>query len=314
MFRALLLLFLTLPLLGMESTTRVMMGTFITLSLPDGHDAERERAFLIMEGVDRRFSTYKPDSEISRLNRGEGLIPSSAMQEMLGYATSLYRLTEGVFDPTVGGYTKSAYAFGTEKESLPDDATLSRLAERVGLDELDTQAVPLRLPEGMQLDFGGIAKGYAVQKAGEYLIKAGITRGQIAASGDILCLDRCEVRITHPKDETRDFARFRTRFPMTSVSTSGTYRRYIGDTAHHHLLDPKSGRSQSHALSVTLLARHANTFLDALATAVSIMPSKKAIALLESLPDVGWFIIYPDLTHARSPNFHRFAGSVDLNP
>ncbi len=309
-----LLLLMLLPVFAQESTTRVIMGTFVTLTLPEQNSDLREPAFQVLEGVDRRFSTYKPDSEISRLNQGATLTPSFPMRELLGYAKAVYALTDGLFDPSVGRFTKKAYAFGTDHERIPEASELKTLTQASGFTTLDEEAPILALPSGMQLDFGGIAKGYAVQKTSALLIRSGVTSGQIAASGDILCLNVCDVAITDPWDESSAFARFTTLAPFTSVSTSGTYRRYIKNSTHHHLLDPKTGQPKTGAVSVTLIARNANTLIDALATAVGMMTKEEAPEFLRRFPDIAWVLIYPDRSHLFSPNFSRLATGLVIQP
>lgn len=308
-----LLLFISLFAETLETTTRVMMGTFVTIKAPADASQAVEGAFGIMEAVDRRFSTYRPDSEVSTLNRTGTSIPSPELQELLAVSGELYRQSGGSFDITVGGYTKTLYRFGEESAQLPTEAALKQQSRSVGFGHIRYDGKRLRLDPGTQVDFGGIAKGYAVEKAAAYLKKKQVNKAVIAASGDIFCMHRCEIGITDPFEPERLAATFTTALPHTSVSTSGTYRRFVKDSDHSHLLNPVTGRSQRHTASITLIARDANTRLDGMATAAGVMDKEAALSFLDSRPDIAYFIIYTDGSTFASPDLSRFAQNFRLH-
>lgn len=302
------LLLISLSLLmarPLENTTRVLMGTFVTIKAPADASPHVQEAFGIMEAVDARFSTYREDSEVSRLNRGGTLIPSPELLELIAVSERLHKESGGAFDITVGAYTRTLYRFG-EAERLPSDKELKAAVASVGFSHIHQESGTLRLDPGTRLDFGGIAKGYAVEKAAALLEKEGVTDFVIAASGDIFCKKQCEIAVTDPFNPEAFMATFTTALPHTSVTTSGNYRRFVRDEAHSHLLDPATGHSQQYTAGITLISQNANTLLDGLATAVSIMEKERGLKLLESHPGIAYLIVYTDGSTVTSPNLDRF--------
>lgn len=288
-----------------EQTTRVMMGTFVTIKAPANATAAVQEAFSAMEAVDARFSTYRDDSEVSRLNKAGTIDASPELLHLLEISETLNKKSHGAFDITVGGYTKDLYRFGKEDVRLPSKAALNNASQHVGFTHLHRKGKSVRLDTGTRLDFGGIAKGYAVEKAAERLISHGVSPAIIAAGGDIFCMKQCDIAVTDPFNPERITASFTTALPRMSVSTSGNYRRFVDDPAHSHLLDPASGCSQQQTAGVTLIGREGNTYLDGLATAVTIMEKEAGRALLKKHPDIAYIIFYTDGTSLTSDNLPR---------
>lgn len=296
--KTLLLLTLLINVLWSAGRTQVHMGTMISVTVAD--DALGDEVFDLFTRLDSTLSTYKQDSEISRLNRNYEANVSATTREVLERSLQMYRLSDGAFDITIGSLTHNAYRFGYADEHVPSAKEVKRLGRFVGSDRIRLTETAARIVPGTIIDLGGIAKGYAVDRAIELLKSKGVDKAVVAASGDIGCLGGCEIRVQDPFHRDGTLATIVSALPRFGVSTSGNYERYVKTKANNHLIDPKTGKPQQRFASVTLLGPGDNTRLDALATAVSVMEEKKAIMLLQSL-DIGYLLVRSDGTLLQSP-------------
>ena len=163
----------------------------------------------------------------------------------------------------------------------------------MGIDKVHIQNALITLDKEITIDLGGLGKGYAVDSLSAYYHTLGIEKGQIALSGDIRCLDLCSVGIQDPFNEENILTTLHAKIPDLSISTSGTYRRYIESKTHHHLINPKS-KSQGRAfVSVTILTQADNTLCDVMATAISTMPKELALTFVKSQNDFGYILVTP---------------------
>lgn len=289
--KALLILLLSLTLLEANERTQIHMGTFISVKTED--ENRSNAIFALFKMLDQRLSTYKSDSEISQLNqKSEGNV-SPVTQKILERSLEMYHLSGGAFDITVGSFSHRGYRFGYQDEHIPSPEELKKLEKFVGAERIILEKNHVKLLPGTMIDLGGIGKGYAVDLSIEMLENAGIDTAVVAASGDIGCLGRCEIDIQDPFHPNGSIATLRSSLKRVAISTSGNYERYIKNTKHNHLLDPKTGTSEQRYASITLIDTHDNTRIDALATAVSVMESTKAIKLLETLK-IGYILIHND--------------------
>lgn len=292
------ILFLIILMLSVQGNDRmqVHMGTVISVRVEniDASDA----VFGLFQDLDNRLSTYKEDSEISRLNREQILLPSEPTRLILERSIEMARITGGAFDVTIGALSHGAYRFGRD-ERLPDQQEITEAKGNIGIDRLRIDKERATLEKGSIVDLGGIAKGFAVDLSIELLLKRGIDKAVVAASGDIGCIGPCQIEINDPFHPEGSIAVLRSSLPRLAVSTSGNYERYIRTKQHNHLLDPSTGLSGQVFASVTLLGDGDNTRLDAIATAVSVMEMDRAVALLER-ERIAYLLILNDGTILRS--------------
>ncbi|MFH0709943.1 MAG: FAD:protein FMN transferase [Pseudomonadota bacterium] len=289
--KKLLFFCLLIGLLHASQRTQVHMGTLIRVEVDEQNLSDD--VFALFKDLDNRLSTYKSDSEISRLNRNYEINASITTQNILERSLEMSQISDGAFDVTVGSLTHGAYRFGYDDEHLPSHSELQKSGKRVGSKRIVLEENKVKiLPETM-IDLGGIAKGYAVDLSLELLERHRVKKAVVAASGDIGCLSSCDVQIQDPFHLDSSIALIRSSLPHLAISTSGNYERYIKNKTHNHLINPKTGRSEQQYASITLIDRGDNTRIDALATAVSVMESKKAIALLDSL-SIGYVLIHND--------------------
>ena len=265
-------------LIGSERM-QVHMGTFIAVSTEQAENSDE--VFSLFSELDHKLSTYKNDSEISRLNRGEKFEVSEQTLEILTRSLQMHHRSEGAFDITVGAWSHQGYRFGYENEREISEDERERLGRLRGIERIHIDGGIVSLEEGTTLDLGGIAKGYAVDLSILRLLERGAGDSVVAASGDIGCIGPCLVQIQNPFVPEGSIGTIRSTLPRLAVSTSGNYERYIRTKENNHLLDPKTGRPQQVYASITLIDDQDNTRLDALATAVSVMDEDQAISMLE---------------------------------
>jgi thiamine biosynthesis lipoprotein len=304
--RLLLLLMLVLPLSATAEwyrDARDMMGTRISVELwsedPEQAEAGKAAVYEEMAEVNRLMNPWDPDSELSRVNREAHLRPvpvSASIFDVITRSLHYSRISGGAFDVS---FASAGQHYDYRARVAPDAQTLEQAVGKIDYTAIhldpETRTVAYGA-EGLQVDLGGIAKGYAVDRAIEALIEQGIVSAVVSAGGDSRILGNLGDRprtigIRHPRKKD-DFV---VLIPLedTAISTSGDYERfYIDDEGRrvHHILDPNTGKSSGAVQSASVLARHAIDS-DALSTTTFVLGVEKGLALINSLPDVDAIII-----------------------
>lgn len=283
-----------------------MLGTAVEIQAVGGPQVEDAiaQAFNEIRRIQDKMAWQDPDSDISRINQSAGGGAVSIDPEMFGFlerALSLCDKTQGAFNIAVGPLSR-LWNFDGETGFVPTAESIGRrLAwtdyKKIVLDKRN-RSVALVLA-GMSLDLGGIAKGYAVDRAVEVLKSNGITSGIVNAGGDMRLFgpkppDKLwHIGIQHPRKTGEVLATF--RITDRAVVTSGDYERFFikdGDR-YHHILDPATGYPAKGCRSVTVVADTA--FLaDAMATAIFVRGSVEGAELLKSRKDLEGMIIASD--------------------
>jgi thiamine biosynthesis lipoprotein len=279
-----------------------------------------DAAFARVAELDGVMSDYKKDSELMKLCRtaGEDVPVSADLFAVLSEAEKLSKASDGAFDVTVGPVVQ-LWRLARRTQQLPDAKELALARSKVGFRnvQLDAakRAVRLLVP-GMQLDLGGIAKGYAADEALKVLKKKfGITRALVAAAGDITCGDP-------PPDKSAwdvDIAPIakgqkprRLKLANAAVSTSGDLEQFveIGGVRYSHVVDPKTGLGLTGRRSVTVIAPKGVT-ADSMTKAVMLLPPDKGLALVEVTPDAAAYVVVvgegEKLAITASKRFNQFA-------
>ena len=275
----------------MQTRTRLLMGTYATLTLPANHNLLASKTFERIAAIEHALSTFDKNASLYQLNHTHGPIDDPTLAHTLTMAVDYYKETDGYFDVTIGSITKSLYHFGEAHPASPDKKALQNAKRNI--DGIHIEGTSIQSDKGTVIDLGGMGKGYAVDKAAAFLRKHNVRQGIIALSGDIRCIGECTIGIQSPFGETV-FAKAKSKIANLSVSTSGTYRRYATKKSEHHLIDPKRATQGNAFVSVTLFTNADNTTIDAYATAVSVMPKAKALAFLKQHPEIGYILVEPD--------------------
>jgi len=293
-----------------ESGVQLVMGTFaravaITDNIATGNQCV-ESALDEINNVDNLMSDFKEDSEISRVNRDAFARPvkvGPATFEVIQKSIEISKLTDGAFDITVGPLVKLfRTARDTGKAPAPDqiaDAKAKVGYEKLVLNDAD-QTVRFTV-EGMSLDLGGIAKGYAVDKAIEVMQQHGALGAMVDIGGDVRCFgtppkgkETWIIGLQDPNTDAGPGLFLKLKIGNAAVTTSGDYQQYaiIDGKRQSHILDRKTGKSVQGLSSVTIIAQNATT-ADALATAVTVLGPEKGLHLIEDIPNTEAFLISP---------------------
>lgn len=288
------------PSAGPAVETRIMMDTLVTLKVWPGarHPDPLGAAFQAMEQVDRLASFHRPDSELTLLNLRGRHQPSVWFADLLRRADEAVRRTEGYFDPTFS-VLQRAYGFYDQKGRLPSADELRECLTRVGWARLVTLApdptatggLTITLASGAQIDLGGIAGGFAIERAAAVLREAGCPAFFIDDGGDLWMEgvkpdgQPWRVAVRDPRDGGA-LAYVESVQPV-AISTSGDYERFlmVDGRRINHIFDPRTGEPAAWYRSVTVVAS-SPLLADIWSTALFAMPPVEArlAADRENLP------------------------------
>ncbi len=291
----------------MYKESRVVMDTLSTITVlsPSEEKAREaiEAGFARIKKLEQLLNFFSPESEITAINRASGSSPvkvSKETLEIIKKAVEIADYTNGAFDPTIGPVIRlwgfSRQTPGSSIPSIDEIKNALRLVDYKKI-KIDISASEVFLEKrGMELDLGGIVKGYAADMAIEAIKVKGIKAALVAIAGDIKGfglkpdLQSWKVGIQSPrpadnkaKIEGEDiFASLYLK--DKAISTSGDYQRFFikQGKRYHHILDPRIGYSTSDVISVSVIAPH-GFIADGLSTGIFVLGREKGIKLLKSM-------------------------------
>lgn len=246
------------------------------------------QAFALVDSLNQIFSDYDTTSELSRLNNTAGsgrFMPVSApLYQIINQSIKAAKESRGTFDITVGPLSW-LWRQSRREHRFPDDSAVQAAKAKVGYRKLklDTSNHRVQLfQKRMQLDLGGIAKGYTAQAVVDFLSSSGIASVLLDAGGDVACSGAppgkqgWAIGINVP--EQADALLHKTiELQNGAVATSGDVYQFTehGGKKYSHIINPKTGYGVTFQRNVTVMARDGAT-ADWLATACSILPMAKA--------------------------------------
>jgi len=272
--------------------TRMMMDTTVEIRAT-GPDAEAavNKALNAIQNVEDTFSRHLPDSAIAKINAnaGEWVTVPEEVVALIAKAVYYSELTNGAFDISVGNLI-NVWGFGSGVQHIPSASEIEQALATVDYSaiEIDQENNRIRIPKGMIIDLGAIAKGYAIEQACKVLREHKVISGMVYAGGDIATIGAkldgtpWRVAIQHPRKSTEYLAIL--EMVDQSIVTSGDYERYFiaNGVRYHHILDPHTGYPARGLISVTILGKSA-TDTDALSTAIFVLGMEAGQKLIESL-------------------------------
>jgi FAD:protein FMN transferase len=275
------------------SETRTRMGTVVTLTIVHPEEGAAHAmigaAFAEMDRLEGILSRHRAETPITALNtRGHVDAPPPELVTVLTEARHVSVATGGAFDvtiaPLLGLYESSFRARGAP----PTDAEIDRARDLVDFRGVDIShdRIALARPR-MSITLDGIAKGFIVDRTTDVLLQHGADRVLVNAGGDMSALDLSgdqpwTVGIQNPDDERRTVSLV--RLEGRSIATSGDYMRsFTNDRTHHHIIDPRSGRSPVELASVSVIEGRA-ILADAWSTALLVLGPDEGMAVLGRAP------------------------------
>ena len=285
-----------------------------------------DRVFARIKELDQIHSDYDPDSELNRLCRdsrpGNPVKVSPELLTVLQASVKLAQQSDGHFDVTVGPITelwRKSWRRRTFPEATALQAALAKIGPGLIVIDACRGTVELQQP-GMQLDLGGIAKGFAADEAVREFARHGLTRVLVDASGDLVAGEappdqaywRIEIEPLKQPAESRQAVPKLPLLPLKNgaVATSGDANRFveIDGVRYSHLVNPHTGLGLTTLSSVTVLAE-TGLKADALASAVSVLGPERGLKLLQQTGGEACILLAtPEgIRLLKSPGFDRSA-------
>jgi len=276
--------------------SRQIMGTLCEIQVYDSDAARAQSAIRAaldeMSRVDHLLSNYDPASELSVMNREAARGPFLASTELFAFVTAcrrFYDLSEGTFDPTVGALVR-AWGFFSRNPGMPSPAAIVAAKAASGFDRvrMDPAARTIQYAvAGIEMDPGGIGKGYAVDQAVAVLKARHIRAALVSAGGSTLYglghppdKPAWRVAIANPANSTKAIAFVELR--DNSLSTSGVSEQSLlaGSHRYSHIFDPRTGEPVENMCQVTVVA-HSGAVTDALCKPAFILSRGGVIEVLK---------------------------------
>ncbi|MCP4723934.1 MAG: FAD:protein FMN transferase [bacterium] len=267
-----------------------LMGTIVTISIYDNISLENtnfiiNKALKEFHSVNELMSVFDPDSQVSEINRASGnelITVDRKLLNVIGEAKRIGDLSLGTFDITVNPVLK-ALGFRNKDQTDSDLRKIEDLLSLVDYKKIfiDERNMQIGLEKtGMEIDLGGIAKGYAVDCAVKILRDEGVKMAVVSAGGDIYALgspegeDGWPIGIQDPMNPERIYARIKLK--NRGIATSGNYEKHIthNNSEIGHLIDPRNGYYENNVLSSTVISS-LSMEADALATGAYLLYDTK---------------------------------------
>ncbi|HET6516011.1 MAG TPA: FAD:protein FMN transferase [Thermodesulfovibrionales bacterium] len=280
----------------MYKETHVSLYTVVTVTVyADSQQkatAAIDNAFNELDRLGKLLNFYSDDSEVAKINHSAGIRPVKVSEDtirVIKKALYISRVTDGAFDITIGPIVK---LWDFEKHILPDEKDIKARLHLINYRDVvidEKNSTVFLKKKGMAVDLGGIAKGYAADRAVEILKQNRITEGIIAVGGEVKPFGKkpgggaWRVGIKNPdrRDEENDVFAI-VNLDDKAISTSGGYEKFFvkeGKT-YHHILDPKTGYPVYGCKSVSIIAKDAP---DGFPTGIFVLGPQKGIAVVKRL-------------------------------
>ena len=270
-----------------ETTESIFaMDTYMTVTAYGAHGKEAvAEAVKEIQRLDDLLSTGSEESEVTALNQNGGGILSEDTAYLWEKSVEAFEETKGAFDVTIYPVMK-AWGFADSNFQVPEKEMLQKLIQKVDSSAAvyDEEIKNLQLPQSVEIDFGGIAKGYTSERVAQVMKDCGVKSGMLNLGGNVELIgekpdgSKFKVAIQSPAHDGNYLGVL--QISDMAVITSGSYERYFeeGGVTYHHIIDPATGYpAKNGLLSVTIVSQDA-TLADAYSTALFVMGTQEAIS------------------------------------
>lgn len=269
------------------STTELYaMDTYMTLTAYGNNSKQAlEKATDTINELDALLSTGNKNSEIYKLNKtGEGTLSDTAFY-LLNRSLEINKITDGAFNPTVYPLME-LWGFTTKKYNVPSEDKINSLLPLTDVSNINIDQTNKMVKfdtQGMEIDFGGIAKGFTSAKIMDIFRQNGITSGMVSLGGNVQVLGKkpdgslWRVAVQDPNSDDDYLGVLETS--DKAIITSGGYERYFekNGKTYHHILDPKTGSPADSDLTSVTIVSSDGTLADGYSTSLFVMGLDKSI-------------------------------------
>jgi thiamine biosynthesis lipoprotein len=291
--------------------TTFALGTQVSIIArhhsPDAASAAIEKAFGELVLIERLMSIYRPDSQVSELNRASRVErPHPYLVEVLRHSLVVSHQTDGAFDVTVQPLWE-VFAAAAKRQTLPSPEAVAAARRQVDWTNVDPQPDCVRLHRpSTAITLNGIAQGFATDRVMATLRDAGVEHaltnaGEHAPLGESTRGDDWTIGIQHPRQEDAFIAL--ADLGTRCLATSGDYRgAFSPDLSYNHIFDPCTGYSPTELASVSVLAPSAMQ-ADALSTSLFVLGPDRGVELVSRLPNTDALFVLKDGSTLVTPGF-----------
>mgnify|MGYP003589107805 CR=1 FL=1 len=278
--------------------SRFLMDTLIEITAYGSNAKEAvAEAFGEFDRIHAIANQYDANSQISQVNQAAGIGPVTVDHDlivMVERSRTLADQLDGAFDITIGPLVE-LWGVGSKEDYVPGDKEINQILPLVNyrLVQVDKEANTIYLPhKGMKLDMGGIAKGYATDRAIEVLKSKGIASALVNAGGNVRVIGQrpdgkpWRIGVQNPRVSDGIVAKLALT-AWDTMETSGDYQRFFmkDNVRYAHILDPRTGKQPRELVSVTMVLNNSADG-DIFSTALFVLGSEKGIKALEKFPAV----------------------------
>lgn len=294
-----------------------VMNTSASITVYDLDAQSAEKALNAAQNkvyeIEKICNIFKQDSELSKLNSTafkKEVVCSPLLWELMTESDRFYKVSGGSFDVTIRPLM-TLWGFHRKRSTLPPEAEIQAVQPRIGWNKvkLDPAKKSVRFTvDGMSIDLGGIAKGFALDKAAAELMAAGVKRAVLDFGGNIRCIAPQEARAFRigVKDPLHPAQTLTTlELHQLSVATSGSYERFvtIDGKRYSHIMDPRTGKPVANGLVAATVITFRGVDSDALSTILFIDGESAASEICERFPGTGILLMYPRMNHLQIKRF-----------
>ncbi len=277
-----------------ESVTVFAMDTVMTVTAyGKGAGQALINAEKELYRLDKLWSVTNPESEISKLNSRKSTTVSPDTAEVISIALKMSELTDGAFDISIYPCLKK-WGFTDKNYRVPSESEIRESLKLCDYSQIAVSGNNVYLPEGCEIDLGGIAKGFAADRIYSILKQSGIENAIISLGGNVSVLDKKPDG--SPWNIQIKNSEIILKIENKSVVTSGNYQRYFteGGKTYHHIIDPKTGYPADTKLTSVTVIAESSTEADALSTALYVMGEKEALSFLKKNPQYDAVFLHED--------------------
>ena len=277
--------------------SKVLLGTIVEIQIRSADVELADKvigdAFNEINRIDKLLSIYDSQSPVFKINSSPDSILNvdEEIFSLMQKCNSLSQLSSGAFDISIGSVI-SVWGFGKGNPAIPTHADLKKALENSGWRHVGFPSNNrLKKSNGVKFDFGGVAAGYAADKAIDVIAKSGITDALVNTGGEIQGIgDDWTIGIQHPRMRGQLLEKL--KFHGKAIVTSGDYEQYFEENGkrYNHIINPKDGFPAPDCQSVTIIADNALT-ADALATGIFVLGPVKGLELAERLENIEAYIV-----------------------